>query len=93
MDERIREQVRFVLKDDNELMQAALRPGSDLDARNKQLNRELNKRHEKILVDESGGFDWGAFGSVDFDRYCGGYDKVRYKADKLMGDRPFSTSH
>ena len=38
-----------MLEDDNELMQAALRPGSDLDARNKQLNRELIKRHEKIL--------------------------------------------
>jgi hypothetical protein len=35
------------------------------------------------VVDESGGVDWGAFGSVDFDRYRGGFDKVRYKADKL----------
>jgi len=50
MDDGIREQTRFVLEDDNELMRAALRPGSDLDARNKQLNRELIKRHEKILV-------------------------------------------
>ena len=31
----------------------------------------------------SGNVDWGAFGSVDFDRYRGGFDKVRYKADKL----------
>ncbi len=49
MDERIREQVRFVLEDDDELMRAALRLESDLDARNKQLNRELIQRHEKIL--------------------------------------------
>jgi hypothetical protein len=49
MNKKIKEQVRFVLEDDNEVMQAALQPGSDLDARNKQLNRELVKRHEKIL--------------------------------------------
>ena len=35
------------------------------------------------VVDEAGGIDWGAFGTVDFDRYRGGFDKVRYKADKL----------
>ena len=35
------------------------------------------------VVDESGGVDWGAFGTVDFDRYRGGFDKLRYKADKL----------
>lgn len=35
------------------------------------------------VVDESGGVDWGAFGTVDFDRYRGGFDKARYKADKL----------
>jgi hypothetical protein len=34
-------------------------------------------------MDESGNIEWGAFGTVDFNRYCGGYDKVRYKADKL----------
>jgi hypothetical protein len=34
-------------------------------------------------VDESGNVEWGAFGSVDFDRYRGCFDKVRYKADKL----------
>ncbi len=34
-------------------------------------------------MDESGNVDWGAFGSVDFERYCGGFDKVRYKVDKL----------
>ena len=34
-------------------------------------------------VDESGNVDWGAFGTVDFDRYSGGFDKVRYKAEKL----------
>ena len=35
------------------------------------------------VVDESGGVDWGAFGTVDFERYSGGFDRVRYKADKL----------
>ena len=34
-------------------------------------------------VDEDGGVDFGAFGTVDFDRYSGGFDKARYKADKL----------
>jgi hypothetical protein len=34
-------------------------------------------------IDENGHVDWGAFGSVDFDRYTGGFDKARYKADKL----------
>ena len=34
-------------------------------------------------VDEEGRLDWGAFGSVDFDRYTGGFDKARYKADKV----------
>jgi hypothetical protein len=34
-------------------------------------------------VDESGNIDWGAFATVDFDRYSGGFDKARYKADKL----------
>jgi hypothetical protein len=35
------------------------------------------------VVGESGGVDWGAFGTVDFERYSGGFDKARYKADKL----------
>ena len=34
-------------------------------------------------IDQDGSVDWGAFGTVDFDRYSGGFDKVRYKADKL----------
>jgi hypothetical protein len=34
-------------------------------------------------IDENGHIDWGAFGSVDFDRYTGGFDKARYKAEKL----------
>jgi hypothetical protein len=51
MNKEIKEQIRFVLEDDDELMRAALRPESDLDARNKQLNRELIKKHEKILAE------------------------------------------
>ena len=34
-------------------------------------------------IDENGDIDWGAFGTVDFDRYRGGFDKARYKADKI----------
>ena len=34
-------------------------------------------------IDQDGSVDWGAFGTVDFDRYGGGFDKVRYKADKV----------
>jgi hypothetical protein len=34
-------------------------------------------------VDESGGVDWGAFGTVDFSRTMPEFDKARYKADKL----------
>ena len=34
-------------------------------------------------IDESGELDWGAFGTVDFDRLRPSFDKVRYKADKL----------
>jgi hypothetical protein len=34
-------------------------------------------------VDESGGIDWGAFGSVDFDRLRPAFDRARYKVDKL----------
>ena len=40
-------------------------------------------------IDESGGVDWGAFGTVDFDRSMPAFDKARYKADKLreqLGD-------
>jgi hypothetical protein len=34
-------------------------------------------------VDENGNLDWGAFGTIDFDRYSGGFDKAHYKTDKL----------
>ena len=34
-------------------------------------------------VDESGGVDWGAFGTVDFSRTMADFDKIRYKKDKL----------
>lgn len=34
-------------------------------------------------LDESGSVDWGAFGTVDFDRHKQEFDKARYKADKL----------
>jgi hypothetical protein len=38
-------------------------------------------------VDENGNLDWGAFGTVDFDRYSGGFDKARYKTDILREQR------
>jgi len=50
MNRAIREQIRFVLEDDNELMLAALDPDSDLDEENKQMNRKLIKEHERILA-------------------------------------------
>ena len=34
-------------------------------------------------MDEDGGMDFGAFGTVDFDRLKPEFDKARYKADKL----------
>ena len=34
-------------------------------------------------IDQDGSVDWGAFGTVDFDRYGGGFDRIRYKADKV----------
>jgi hypothetical protein len=38
-------------------------------------------------IDENGHVDWGAFGSMDFDRYAGGFNKARYKADRLREQR------
>ncbi|MEK6677587.1 MAG: hypothetical protein AABZ47_18280 [Planctomycetota bacterium] len=34
-------------------------------------------------IDENGGVEWGAFGTVDFERISPKFDKARYKADKL----------
>lgn len=34
-------------------------------------------------VDENGNIEWGAFGTVDFERHASSFDKARYKADKL----------
>jgi hypothetical protein len=47
---RIKDQIIFALEDDNEGMTAALDPDSDLDPENKQMNRELIRRHEEILA-------------------------------------------
>lgn len=47
MDRAIKDQIIFVLEDDNEVMRSAL--DSDLDAKNKRLNRKLIVHHEKIL--------------------------------------------
>ncbi len=34
-------------------------------------------------IDEKGNYDWGAFGTHDFERLYGGFDKARFKIDKL----------
>jgi hypothetical protein len=34
-------------------------------------------------IDESGHVDWGAFGTVDFERRSGSFDKRRYKVERL----------
>lgn len=47
MKKAIKEQILFVLEDDNEVMRAAL--DSDLDEENKEMNRELIKEHERII--------------------------------------------
>ena len=48
MDEKIQEQILFVLEDDNEVMTAAL-ADSGFDEENKQMNRELIKEHKQII--------------------------------------------
>jgi len=50
MDKKIREQIIFVLEDDNEVMATAVEPHSDLVEENKQMNRELIKKHESIIA-------------------------------------------
>ncbi|MBE0536748.1 MAG: hypothetical protein IH624_13860 [Phycisphaerae bacterium] len=47
MNDWIKRQIRIVLEDDNELMAAALR--GDLDEEQKQVNRELSRKHHRIL--------------------------------------------
>ena len=43
------------------------------------------KRYDGIrpTIDEDGRLDWGAFGTWDWERLNGPFDKARYKADKL----------
>lgn len=38
-------------------------------------------------IDQDGGIDWGAFGTVDFERHSSGFDKARYKADRVREQR------
>jgi hypothetical protein len=56
--EEIREQILFVLEDDNEGMRAAL--DSDLDEENKQMNRDLIVAHERIIEKVERGEDLAA---------------------------------
>ena len=55
MEEAIKEQILFVLEDDNELMTAAL--DSDLDDENKRMNRSLIARHQAIIAKVEKGED------------------------------------
>jgi hypothetical protein len=59
MNQAIREQILFVLEDDNEVMTAAL--DSDLDEADKQRNRKLIQRHERIIarVEKGQALTWG----------------------------------
>lgn len=41
----------------------------------------------KPAIDESGGIDWGAFATVNFERVKPALDKARYKADMLREER------
>ena len=49
------------------------------------LQLPVQGRHSSIQpnIDEGGKVDWGAFGTVDFERMQPEFDKVRYKAEKL----------
>ena len=45
------------------------------------------QRYERVIRpngNEDGKPDWGAFGTVDFDRYRQDFDRLRYKAERLM---------
>ena len=50
MHKEIKNQILFVLEDDNEGLTAALEPDSDPDEKSKQMNRELVKKHEVIIA-------------------------------------------
>ena len=45
--------------------------------------KKARKSWIKPNVDEDGKVDWGAFGTVDFDRYRPQFEKMLYKADRL----------
>ena len=44
---------------------------------------QSRRRVIRPTIDPEGKLDWGAFGTVDFQRMVGPFDKARYKADKL----------
>ena len=69
MNPEIREQIKFVLEDDNEVMTAALASDSDLDAENKQMNRELIKKHEAIIAQVEKG-KWPTQAELQLIRYA-----------------------
>ncbi|MCY2953563.1 MAG: hypothetical protein NTU53_16530 [Planctomycetota bacterium] len=49
-------------------------------------------RHSGIrpAIDEFGHLDFGAFGTADFERLYGEFDKARYKADRLAEELRYS---
>jgi hypothetical protein len=47
------------------------------------LPAQAKRGHMYGVIDESGQLDFGAFGTVDFERHAPRFDKARYKAQKL----------
>ena len=47
------------------------------------LPQKARKGWIRPSIDEDGRVDWGAFATVDFDRYRPQFDRARYKADRL----------
>lgn len=48
------------------------------------LPQQRYKHWMRPNIDEDGKPDWGAFGTEDFHRCRGDFDRLRYKADRLM---------
>jgi hypothetical protein len=53
-------------------------------------SRHSGIRGIRPAIDESGHPDFGPFGTVDFERMYGPFDKARYKADRLAEELRYS---
>jgi len=51
------------------------------------LPERTQARSIRPAIDEDGGLDWGAFGTVDFDRHRSKPDKTQHKANMLREER------